>query len=218
MIIPVVGLLVLLLPGVLGGRLSRLAMVRLRAVGPLACSLLAQIVIVEVVTTGPRSVLTVVHVATYAGAAWFLWANRRVPGLVVVAAGALSNGVAIAVNGGVLPATSSALAVAGLTDPDGFTNSGVVDDPRLWFLGDVFAIPAGWPLANVFSVGDLLILLGAGFASIRISGTCWSSPWTAPRRHAPPRHRRHPGEEALARGPGAGTRSRSSSEVFSTQP
>jgi hypothetical protein len=137
-------------------------------------------------------------VATYAGAGWFLWANRRVPGLLVVAAGALSNGVTIAANGGVLPAAPSALAVAGMSDPTGFTNSGVVHDPRLWFLGDVFAIPAGWPLANVFSVGDLLIVLGAGLASVRLSGTRWSSPWVPPRRHAPPRHRRHPGEQGSA--------------------
>jgi hypothetical protein len=35
-----------------------------------------------------------------------------------------------------------------------------VEGARLWFLGDVFAIPASWPLANVFSVGDLLIAIG----------------------------------------------------------
>ena len=28
-----------------------------------------------------------------------------------------------------------------------------------WFLGDVFAIPKGWPLANVFSVGDVVIVI-----------------------------------------------------------
>lgn len=186
MIIPVVGLLVILLPTVLGGRLIRLAKVRLQAVGILTCSLLAQIVIIELLT-GPRAVLSAVHVATYAGAGWFLWANRRVPGLLVVAAGAVSNGVAIAANGGVLPASPHALAVAGMADPNGFTNSAAVHDPRLWFLGDVFAIPAGWPLANVFSVGDLLILLGVAVASVRICGTRWSTPWTAHRPDGQPR-------------------------------
>jgi Family of unknown function (DUF5317) len=194
MIIPVAGLLVILLPTVLGGRLTRLATVRLRAVGVLVGSLLAQIVIIEVLTGSP-TLDTAVHVATYAGAGWFLWANRRVPGLLVVAAGALSNGVTIAANGGVLPASPHALTVAGLADAHGFTNSGVVHDARLWFLGDVFAIPAGWPLANVFSVGDLLILLGAAYASVRICGTRWTSPWTAPRAHTGPRHRRQWGEE-----------------------
>jgi Family of unknown function (DUF5317) len=205
MIIPVVGLLVILLPMVLGGRLIRLARVRLRAVGVLTCSLVAQIVIIELLT-GPQAVLTAVHIATYAGAGWFLWANRRVPGLLVVAAGALSNGVAIAANGGVLPASPHALAVAGMADSDGFTNSGIVHDARLWYLGDVFAIPAGWPLANVFSVGDLLILLGAALASVRICGTRWSSPWTVGRRHAVPRHRRNWGDQPIVQSGGGPAR------------
>ena len=35
-----------------------------------------------------------------------------------------------------------------------FANSDLVENAHLAFLGDVFAIPAGWPGANVFSVGD----------------------------------------------------------------
>ena len=42
-----------------------------------------------------------------------------------------------------------------------FENSAPVDDAHLAFLGDVFAVPAGWPLANVFSIGDVLIVIGA---------------------------------------------------------
>lgn len=58
---------------------------------------------------------------------------------------------------------------------DRFTNSGPLEAPRLWFLGDIFAIPSGFPLANVFSVGDVLILAGVGLAAICICGTRWSS-------------------------------------------
>ena len=32
---------------------------------------------------------------------------------------------------------------------------------RLWFLGDVFAMPRPVPVARVFSVGDLILLAGA---------------------------------------------------------
>jgi hypothetical protein len=49
----------------------------------------------------------------------------------------------------------------------------VLPDPRLAFLGDVFAIPRGWPLANVFSVGDVLIAVGAVVA---VHGICGSRP------------------------------------------
>ena len=37
---------------------------------------------------------------------------------------------------------------------------GAVDDPRLLFLGDIFATPSSWPLYNVYSVGDVLIVAG----------------------------------------------------------
>ena len=46
-----------------------------------------------------------------------------------------------------------------------------MNDPRLAFLGDVFYIPASWPLSNVFSVGDVLIALGVAWA---IHGICRS--------------------------------------------
>jgi hypothetical protein len=42
-----------------------------------------------------------------------------------------------------------------------FANSQVLDNPRLLPLGDVFAVPTGWPLANVFSIGDVLLVAGA---------------------------------------------------------
>jgi multisubunit Na+/H+ antiporter MnhE subunit len=46
----------------------------------------------------------------------------------------------------------------------GNTNSVVVDRPALEPLTDVFALPAWLPLANVFSVGDVLIGLGIAIA------------------------------------------------------
>lgn len=120
--------------------------------------------------------------ATYAAATLFVWGNRRVPGLLLIAAGAVCNGVAIALNGGVRPASASALALAGIERaPATFSHTGVIPRPRLAFLGDVFAVPAGVPLAGVFSVGDVLIVLAAGYAACRICGTFWSAPWDAVR-------------------------------------
>jgi len=89
-------------------------------------------------------------------------ANVRLPGIPVLALGGLSNALAIWANGGVMPASDAALRTAGLTpDPEGFTNSGLVHEPRLAFLGDIFATPASIPAANVFSIGDMLLVLGA---------------------------------------------------------
>lgn len=53
-------------------------------------------------------------------------------------------------------------------DPEVFTNSALVTDANLWFLGDVFGVPAWVPAANVFSVGDLLLVAGAWVLAHRI--------------------------------------------------
>lgn len=86
--------------------------------------------------------------------------NIRLPGMAVVAVGALANLAAIVANGGFMPANAAALAAAGLDGAGEHTNSVVVDNPALEPLTDIFAIPAWLPLANVFSVGDVLIGVG----------------------------------------------------------
>jgi Family of unknown function (DUF5317) len=168
-IIPVLGLLAVLSPVLAGGRLRRYAHVTVRSSWVLFLDLVVQVVVIEVAPHANHGMLSAVHVATYVVAGYFVWVNRSVPGLGIMAVGAASNGITIALNGGMLPASPSALATAGVhLHPGEFLNSGVLDHPHLAFLGDVFAIPAGWPLANVFSVGDVLIVLGLGWGAHRI--------------------------------------------------
>ena len=145
-----------------GGRLGRLADLELHHRWTLPSALGLQLTIVYLVPHWPSALLEVGHMASYGFAAWFLWANRRVPGLMIIALGGLSNFVAIAVNGGVMPASRSALATAGLEDEPGqFASSVPVGNAKLEFLGDIFAVPASWPVHNVFSVGDVCIVVGA---------------------------------------------------------
>ena len=63
----------------------------------------------------------------------------------------------------------------------GFVNSGAVADARLLFLGDVLATPAWLPLYNVYSVGDVTIVLGVLFL---LHAVCGSR--LAPRRAVAP--------------------------------
>jgi hypothetical protein len=137
-------------------------------------TLLVQVVVVEAPL--PGALAPVLHVVTYLIAVGFLWANRGIPGILLVAAGAVSNGITIALNGGVLPASASAVAAAALNTDAAFANSAVVAHPILPWLGDVFAWPAPMPLANTFSVGDLLVAVGVVLAA-----------WTGTRHvgHAP---------------------------------
>lgn len=121
-------------------------------------ALALQVLIVEVHV--PHGLAPALHVATYVAALTFLWLNRRVAGVVLVAAGALTNGLTIALNGGVLPASARATRLAGVDPHLAFANTAVLDHPVLPWLGDVFAWPAPLPLANTFSVGDLLVVTG----------------------------------------------------------
>ena len=107
----------------------------------------------------------VLHLLSYGLAAAFLVANRRIAGMWVIAAGTSLNVLAIVANNGVMPASRSALRSAGLaTSSHGFANSSAVSHPHLLPLGDVFAVPASWPLSNVYSVGDICIAIGVVIA------------------------------------------------------
>lgn len=88
--------------------------------------------------------------------------NLRLPGMAIVALGALCNLVAISANGGLMPADPGALALAGFSGPGDHTNSVILEAPMFEPLTDIYALPAWMPLANVFSVGDVLIGLGVG--------------------------------------------------------
>jgi Family of unknown function (DUF5317) len=169
-LIAVVALAALTVP-LAGGRLGALVEVRLRRVWAIFLGLGLEIAAIDLpgLSDGMRAALLV---AAYPVLAVFLVANWRLPGIPVVALGGALNLLAIAVNGGVMPASPAALAGAGL-DPaaPGFQNSTAVDDPRLAFLGDGFYVPASWPLSNVFSIGDVLIALGVAWA---VHGICRS--------------------------------------------
>ena len=69
------------------------------------------------------------------------------------------NLAAIVANGGYMPADPAALASVVELSP-GYSNSVVVADPALRPLTDLYALPAAFPFANVFSVGDVLIGIG----------------------------------------------------------
>jgi hypothetical protein len=154
-------LLILALVPVTGGRLSRLAEVKLRWI-PLAVGALGlQIVVISVWPTMPHLLAVAGHLASYLMLAAVVWVNRSLPGMLVIAAGAGANAFAIAINGGTLPATAWALRHAGIKSRVGFDNSGIVAHPHLAWLGDVMVTPSWLPLRNMLSIGDLVLLAGA---------------------------------------------------------
>jgi hypothetical protein len=154
-----------------GGRLGALVEIHLRHGWAIFAALGLEIAAMELPGL-PDRLRAALLVVAYPVGAVFLAANWRLPGVPLIALGAACNLAAIAANGGVMPASSTALAGAGLpVHASGFQNSTALADPRLAFLGDVFFIPASWPLSNVFSVGDVLIALGIVWA---VHGICRS--------------------------------------------
>jgi hypothetical protein len=168
LMIALFGLAVVSVP-LAGGRFERFAELRLAALWSLTAGMGAQIAILELLPAEQVPGIALVHLASYVLVGWFVWRNRTVPGLWLMGAGGAANFAAIAVNGGVMPAHPRAWELSGLGAVEGFSNSAVTTDAPLWFLGDVFAVPASWPLANVFSVGDVLLVAGAFLLLHRVS-------------------------------------------------
>ncbi len=160
------------LAGIVGGlatsgRLERLADLHLAWVWLAATGFLVQFLLFstplgdQVGTAGPP-----VYVISTIAVALFVLRNVRVAGFPVVLLGGLLNLAAIVANGGYMPANHEALVAAGLAIKGTYSNSVSVANPVLAPLTDIFALPAGLPFANVFSVGDVLIGVGAFVAVV----------------------------------------------------
>jgi hypothetical protein len=152
-----IGILVGLL---LGGRLDRLADLRLRWAPLAVLGLLIQVALfTDPVSAAVGDAAPAIYVASTAAVLVAVLRDVRVPGMAVVALGAASNLAAIVANAGYMPADPAALASVVELSP-GYSNSVIVVDPALRPLTDLYALPPAFPFANVFSVGDVLIGIG----------------------------------------------------------
>jgi len=149
---------------VLGGRLESIAETRFRWGWLALVALAIQLVLFSPLAAGLGEASRWIYVGSTVLVVVVVLANIRIPGLPIVLLGALSNLAAIVANGGSMPASPAALAAVGATIHTGPTNSVVVVQPALEPLTDIFAMPAWLPLANVFSIGDVLIGVGVAVA------------------------------------------------------
>ena len=155
----------------LGGRLSALADVHARLAWILLPALALQVISLSIPGV-PGWLRPLIQLASYPAASVFVIANHHLPEMPLIGLGALLNLIAMSANGGVMPASASALDQAGLPrHRENYVNSALLEEPRLGFLGDVFAIPEPVPLHNVFSVGDVFIGVGVVIAVHGLSGS-----------------------------------------------
>jgi hypothetical protein len=145
-----------------GGRWSLLGRIRLRGTLLFYVAIALQVVAFpmhRLPWRTPDRAAMVLWLVSYAIFALALAVNVRIPGVPLVAAGLVSNVLAVATNGGHMPALPGALRAAGLH----FTqsrNSAQMAQPHLAWLVDRWAAPDWVPWANVFSVGDVAIAAG----------------------------------------------------------
>ncbi|HAX23786.1 MAG TPA: DUF5317 domain-containing protein [Thermomicrobiales bacterium] len=180
-----VAILLALVAGYLtGGSLAHANQARFRAL-PLFVGAAVVQVLIFTPLLGARDFIheygSLIYIASVLASLGAILLNLHIPGMKIMAAGAALNALVIIANGGYMPSTEAALARAGKLeaverseaqapgDDWLLTNSTIADDDtRLLFLGDVIAIPEGVPLANVISIGDLLLALGAALAVLRV--------------------------------------------------
>jgi hypothetical protein len=155
-----------------GGRLSGLAQAPVRLWPVALLGLLFQVLLFSsplaavVGRLGPS-----LYVASTAIVLMALIINLRQPGFPLIILGAFLNFAVIAANGGQMPASPDALAAligAPVLPSADFSNSAVATPgTTLWYLGDIFVLPRPMPLANIFSIGDVLIGLGGAVFIVR---------------------------------------------------
>ncbi|MGH2753184.1 MAG: DUF5317 family protein [Actinomycetota bacterium] len=139
-----------------GGSLRRLAGTRFRALPLLLASL---VVPAGVVSTGQelRPYAVALVVASNIILVVFAVANRRIPGLALVAAGVLLNALVITVNGAMPVQASSAGDVASTQTVGSIKHEPLTNETLLPWLADRIPVDL---TDQVWSVGDLLLVSG----------------------------------------------------------
>ncbi|MCX6095177.1 MAG: DUF5317 domain-containing protein [Candidatus Bipolaricaulota bacterium] len=153
-----------------GGRLSRLALLKLKFLWLVLVALLIQFLIFPLFTDRPILPYGTapLHLLSYALVFLFLAMNFRILPLLAVGIGALLNLLVICVNGGYMPSSATALSRSGAADVARLLiEKGTYGNVKLMgkgttldALGDLLYLPKGLPLATVFSVGDLVMAFG----------------------------------------------------------
>jgi Family of unknown function (DUF5317) len=156
------GVVGLLLGKLLGGSFRNLAETRIRTTGLAFGAVGLQLIAFPsdaLPWSTPTSVAKALWLASYALLIAMIVRNRRLPGAAIVGAGLACNLAAILANGGLMPVRRAALAASG-GHYHIHNNSIQLGHPHLALLVDRWAVPAWVPLANVFSIGDVVIGLG----------------------------------------------------------
>jgi DHA3 family macrolide efflux protein-like MFS transporter len=156
-----------------GGRLEHISWVRLRWAALIFLAVLVRYSAEALLTRGFEPALAIQPVLLVGASAILLvglWANRKLPGMSIAFVGVAANAIVLAANGGRMPIWATSLSAAGFTPAD--VSPAIhtilpppIDSSFLAHLGpfaDVIPIPLP-VIANVASIGDVLIAFGLAF-------------------------------------------------------
>lgn len=153
-----------------GGDILNLARIRLRGIAVIFAALLGRVVMEAALGAGvglAEALRLPLYAILFGLLLAGLWANRRLPGMILAFTGIALNTLVVVMNGGHMTIWAPALAAAGygpgdLSSPFHLLIPAAPDGEfitRLRFLGDVIPIPL--PLVrNVISLGDIFLSLG----------------------------------------------------------
>jgi Family of unknown function (DUF5317) len=147
----------------LGGRLGRLADVRLRRPWLFYLAIAMQMLAFPSLVMpwhAAEGLATALSIGSYLCLVAVFLLNVRLRGLAIAGGGMLLNLAAILSNDGHMPALPGAMRDAGLSFAGVHNNSVADASPNLAWFVDRWAAPSWVPFGNVFSVGDVLIAVG----------------------------------------------------------
>lgn len=163
-----------------GGRIDRLAGLRLTWIWVVPLALVAQAVVVYRPTSTNDALQAGLLIGSYLALLAVALRNLRLPGVAIVAVGVGLNLAVIAANGGMMPVAPETLQLAGRTQPwkvgDGSVGTHVArskdvilrrEDTWLEPLADRFWTGLPGRLDSIFSAGDVVLLAGLSFLIVR---------------------------------------------------
>jgi len=159
------------------GSLAQFGKLKLKAWPLVFVALLLQVVLFQGYFPLNKSIIIFLYPFSLFFLLFFVYMNRRIPGMKAIMVGLLLNLLVISINGGLMPANYDAYLKAGMEQSAkrlaeyGWLNNVRImnESTHLKFLGDWILLPIPFSsTSTVVSIGDLILLFGLFYLTWRV--------------------------------------------------